>query len=235
MKNSTPATAQTATRFGVFLPTGQAQWGTAAGASAHDRPDARRLIAITQQAERLGFDSLWVNDSLLTPRIEPLTMLAAAATVTERVTLGTATLMPVLRRPIHAAQTIASVDQLAGGRLVIAVGAGFPGRFGQPLHSLSEVPWARRFRRLDETVALWRHLWSGDHSSQDNAPDARHAPLSFHGEILHFDEIPPCTAPFQAGGPPSHRPPLRWLAAVSTRSCRLHTRISEHTRYRARC
>src|SRR3954462_14473079 len=139
---TTHGTSGSTTRFGIFLPTGQAQWGEGA--------DPRRLIDFAVQAERLGFDSLWVNDSLLNPRIEPLTMLAAVAPVTERVTLGTATLMPVLRRPIQAAQTIASVDLLCGGRLVIAVGAGFPGRFGQPLHTLSEVSWAGRFTRLDE-------------------------------------------------------------------------------------
>src|SRR6266498_946162 len=104
------------TRFGVFIPTGQAQWGLGT--------DPRRLIDFAVRAERLGFDSLWVNDSLINPRIEPLTMLAAVAPATERITLGTAALMPVLRRPILAAQTIASLDLLAGGRLVIAVGAG---------------------------------------------------------------------------------------------------------------
>lgn len=172
----------TATRFGVFLPTGQAQWG--------EGTDPRRLLDFAVQAERLGFDSLWVNDSLLNPRIEALTMLAAVAPLTERVTLGTAALLPVLRRPIQAAQTIASVDVLSGGRLVLAVGAGFPGRFGQPLHTLSEVPWAGRFTRLDETVALWRQLWSAQQAA------------SFHGRAFSFDEIPPCTAPARPGGPP---------------------------------
>jgi alkanesulfonate monooxygenase SsuD/methylene tetrahydromethanopterin reductase-like flavin-dependent oxidoreductase (luciferase family) len=170
------------TRFGVFIPTGYAQWG--------EGTDPRRLIDFAARAERLGFDSLWVNDSLLSPRIESLTMLAAVAPATERVTLGTATLLPVLRRPLQAAQAIASVDLLAGGRLVLAVGAGFPGRFGQPLHTLSEVPWAGRFKRLDETVELWRQLWSSQETQ------------SFHGEVLSFDEIPPSTAPFQPGGPP---------------------------------
>ena len=50
------------------------------------------------------------------------------------------------------------------------------------------MPWERRFTRLDETVALWRALWSGA--------------TSFHGEILNFDNIPPATPPFRAGGPP---------------------------------
>ncbi|MFD9129980.1 LLM class flavin-dependent oxidoreductase [Kitasatospora sp. NPDC059571] len=167
---------------GVLLPTGAAQWG--------DGTDPRALIPFALRAEELGFDSLFVNDSLLTPRIEPLTMLAALAAVTHRATLGTGALLPFLRRPVQAAQTLASVDLLSGGRLAVAVGAGFPGRFGQPLYELSELPWERRFKRLDETVDLWRRLWSTT------------GPTSFHGELLHFDDIPPSTQPFTPGGPP---------------------------------
>ncbi len=133
-------------------------------------------------------------------------MLAALAPVTERATLGTGALLPFLRRPIQAAQSLASVDLLSGGRLAVAVGAGFPGRFGQPFYTLSEVPWQRRFTRLDETVALRRELWSGA--------------TSFHGEILKFDNIPPATLPFRAGGPPI------WLGgatpAALTRTGRLY-------------
>ena len=166
--------------IGVLLPTGQAQWGADG--------DPRELVALAVRAERLGYSSLFVNDSLISPRIEALTMLAALAPATERITLGTGALLPFLRRPIQAAQSLASIDLLSGGRLTVAVGAGFPGRFGQPFYELSEVPWPRRFARLDETVALWRELWRGA--------------TSFHGEILNFDNIPPATRPFRAAGPP---------------------------------
>ncbi|WP_198533183.1 LLM class flavin-dependent oxidoreductase [Streptomyces sp. AcH 505] len=159
--------------------------------------DPRELIAFAVRAERLGFDSVWVNDTLLSPQIEPLTLLAALAPATERVTLGTAVLMPVLRRPLTAARALASVDLLSGGRLIAGLGAGFPGRFGRPLYDLSEVPWERRFARLDETVALWRHLWSGEPSG------------SFHGEFLHFDALPEPTRTYRPGGPPL------WLGGAS--------------------
>jgi alkanesulfonate monooxygenase SsuD/methylene tetrahydromethanopterin reductase-like flavin-dependent oxidoreductase (luciferase family) len=167
--------------LGVLLPIGQAQWGGA---------DPRELVDFAVRAEDLGYSSLWVNDSLLTPRIEALTMLAAVAPATRRITLGTAALLPVLRRPVQAAQTLASIDLLAGGRLVLTVGAAFPGRFGEPQHALSGVPWERRFRRLDETVALWRQLWT--------AP----GPSSFDGELLRYPELPAMTPPFRPGGPP---------------------------------
>jgi alkanesulfonate monooxygenase SsuD/methylene tetrahydromethanopterin reductase-like flavin-dependent oxidoreductase (luciferase family) len=166
--------------IGVLLPTGTALWGPA--------DDPRELVALGRHAERSGFASLFVNDSLISPRIEALTMLAALAPATEAVTLGTAALMPFLRRPIQAAQSLASIDLLSGGRLTVTVGAGFPGRFGKPLYELSELPWERRFARLDETVALWRALWDG--------ADA------FDGDLLRFTDIPPTTRPFRAGGPP---------------------------------
>src|SRR6185437_6749736 len=125
--------------LGVLIPIGQAQWGAGT--------DPRELLDFAVRAEELGYSSLWVNDFLLTPRIEALTMLAAVAPLTSRVTLGTAALLPVLRRPVQAAQALASIDLLSGGRLVLTVGAAFPGQFGVPQHALSDVPWEHRFTR----------------------------------------------------------------------------------------
>jgi alkanesulfonate monooxygenase SsuD/methylene tetrahydromethanopterin reductase-like flavin-dependent oxidoreductase (luciferase family) len=169
-------------RLGVFVPSTASQWSAGT--------DPREAIAFGVRAERTGFDSLWVTDSLLTPRLEALTALAGLATVTERVTLGTAALLPALRPPVTAAQTIASVDLLSGGRLVLAVGAGFPGPFGEPVYAMAGTPWPNRFKRLDETVELWRRLWTGQ------------GPTSFHGDVLHFDDIAPATRAFRPQGPP---------------------------------
>ncbi len=176
--------------LGVLIPIGQAQWGQGT--------DPRELLDFAVRAEELGYSSLWVNDFLLTPRIEALTMLTAVAPLTSRVTLGTAALLPVLRRPVQAAQTLASIDLLSGGRLVLTVGAAFPGQFGVPQHVLSGVPWERRFTRLDETVALWRQLWAAPAGGG-----------SFHGTLLRFEELPPMTAPSRPGGPPI------WLGGAS--------------------
>ncbi|GIE28435.1 N5,N10-methylene tetrahydromethanopterin reductase [Actinoplanes italicus] len=115
-------------------------------------------------------------------------MLAALASTTTTATLGTGALLPFLRRPLQAAQALASIDLLSGGRLAVAVGAGFPGRFGRPFYALSEVAWPRRFARLDETVALWRAVRTGA--------------TSFDGEFFRHDDLPPATRPFREGGPP---------------------------------
>ncbi len=168
-------------RLGVVLPTGKAQWG--------EGTDPRSLIDFAVRAEALGFASIWAGDTLLRPVIETFTMLSAAAAVTERVTLGTAALLPALRRPVQAAQAIASLDLLSGGRLALTVGAGFPRR-SEAEYAVSEVPWRGRLARLDDTVALWRHLWT------------TRGPTSFHGDVLHFDHIPESTPPAQPAGPP---------------------------------
>lgn len=156
--------------------------------------DLRGLLDFARAVEELGFDSLWANDSLVRPRIEALTFLSATAAVTDRIILGTAALQPVLRRPVQTAQVLASIDRLSGGRLAVAVGAGFPG-LSEVEYAASEVPWARRFARLDDTVALWRQLWNSKE------------PSSFHGAVLHLDDIPAGITPFNASGPPV------WLAA----------------------
>jgi alkanesulfonate monooxygenase SsuD/methylene tetrahydromethanopterin reductase-like flavin-dependent oxidoreductase (luciferase family) len=181
--------------LGVLIPVGQAQWGPGT--------DPRELLDFAVRAEELGYSSLWANDFLLTPRIEALTMLAAVAPLTSRVTLGTAALLPVLRRPVQAAQTLASIDLLSGGRLVLTVGAAFPGPFGVPQHVLSDVPWERRFTRLDETVALWRQLWASPGGGG-----------SFQGQLLRFEQLPPMTAPARPGGPPV------WLGGASESALR---------------
>jgi alkanesulfonate monooxygenase SsuD/methylene tetrahydromethanopterin reductase-like flavin-dependent oxidoreductase (luciferase family) len=153
-----------------------------------------RLIDFAVRAERLGFDSLWTSDTLLRPVIEPLTMLAAAAAVTERVAIGTAALLPAFRRPVQAAQALASLDALSGGRLIVTVGAGFPNR-SEIEYSLSDVPWERRFARLDDTVALWRAVWAGERS--------------FHGKVFDLPSLPLQTLPARPGGPPI------WLGGFS--------------------
>ena len=171
--------------LGVIPPLAAEPW---AGA------DLRGVLDFARAVEDLGFDSLWANDSLVRPHIEALTFLSAAAAVTDRITLGTAALQPVLRRPVQTAQVLASIDRLSGGRLAVAVGAGFPG-LSEVEYAASEVPWRRRFARLDDTVALWRQLWEAKE------------PSSFHGAALHLDDIPAGITPFNASGPPV------WLAA----------------------
>ncbi|MEV7551383.1 LLM class flavin-dependent oxidoreductase [Amycolatopsis sp. NPDC089917] len=153
------------------------------------------MVAVAVEAERLGLDSVWVGDTLAKAPIDPLTVLGAFAARTERVTLGTAALLPALRDPVLSANAILSLDLLSQGRITLGVGAGFAGR-SEPEFAFTRVPWERRRARLDDIVALWRHVWSGK-----SGP--------FHGEVLHYDTLPEYPEPYRPGGPPV------WLAAFT--------------------
>ena len=86
-------------------------------------PEAAPLLKLAEQAAALGFDSIWAGDSLLArPRHEPLTLLAAVAARVQRVGIGTAVLLPALRNPVVMAHQIATLDQVAEGRLILGVG-----------------------------------------------------------------------------------------------------------------
>jgi alkanesulfonate monooxygenase SsuD/methylene tetrahydromethanopterin reductase-like flavin-dependent oxidoreductase (luciferase family) len=80
-------------------------------------PGAAPLLSLAERAETLGYDSVWVGDSLLArPRHEPLTLLAGVAGRTRRIELGTAVLLPALRNPVVLAHIVATLDQVSEGR-----------------------------------------------------------------------------------------------------------------------
>jgi coenzyme F420-dependent glucose-6-phosphate dehydrogenase len=135
-------------------------------ASAEQFPPAE-LLGYGEQAERLGFDSVFVSDHLQPWRHDgghapaALPWLGALAARTERVLIGTSVLTPTFRyHPAVIAQAFATLGCLAPGRVVLGVGSG---------ESLNEVPlgtpWPdgkERFARLKEAVALIRQLWTAD-------------------------------------------------------------------------
>ncbi|MFI5591462.1 LLM class flavin-dependent oxidoreductase [Amycolatopsis sp. NPDC051758] len=174
------------TNYGLVVPTYQPILD--AGRTAPE------LVDTAVSAEELGLDSVWVGDTLARAPLDTFTVLSAFAARTSRVTLGTAALLPALRDPVLSANQLLSLDLLSGGRLTVAVGAGFAGR-SEPEFAFVGVPWARRRARLDDIVGLWRAAWNGE--------------SSFHGEVLHYDSLPSYPAPSRPGGPPV------WLAAYT--------------------
>lgn len=129
-----------------------------------DQPDnADRVFRMARRVEEAGLDSVWVGDSLVAkPRLEPLATLGALAAQTSRVRLGTAVLLPALRHPVLLAQTMATVDLISSGRLVI--GAGVGGAFNDEQRgewSAAGVDPKRRARRFEEIVEIAKGLGSG--------------------------------------------------------------------------
>ena len=109
-------------KFGLLLP----HFGEYASSS--------RLVRGAQLAEDLGFDSIWVRDHLVfEPHsemekaipvfYEALATLTAVGAVTQRITLGTGSLIP-FRHPLNTALALATISNLVGPRLIVGFGAG---------------------------------------------------------------------------------------------------------------
>lgn len=95
--------------------------------------------------------------------LDPWVALSTAAAVTSRIALGTAVALPVEHDPISLAKTIASLDHLSGGRVVLGVG------FGWNTDELSDhgVPPGHRRAMLAEYLTAMRSLWTQDEASHD--------------------------------------------------------------------
>ncbi len=143
-------------RVGVHLP----QFGRAAVPGGV--PRAARL------AEDLGFDDVWVSDHLVVPAsqgypppylYDPLMTLAFAAAVTEHVGIGTSVLVgPQYASPLALANSLASLDNLSGGRLTVGIGIGW----SKAEYEALGAPWDHRGARLDEIIDLCRVAWHDD-------------------------------------------------------------------------
>jgi alkanesulfonate monooxygenase SsuD/methylene tetrahydromethanopterin reductase-like flavin-dependent oxidoreductase (luciferase family) len=126
------------------------------------RPETGPLLELAARAEGLGFDSVWVGDSLLArPRHDPLTLLAAVAARTQKVMLGTAVFLPALRNPVVLAHQLATLDQISEGRLVLGAGIASDVPNIRAQFAAAGVPFEGRVGRMMEGLRLARALWTG--------------------------------------------------------------------------
>jgi len=169
-------------------------------------PTATGLIEAGKLAADLGVDSLWVGDSLTArPRHDPLTLLAGLAVAVPEVELGTAVLLPALKNPVVLAQQIATLDQLAQGRLIVGVGIAADTPDVQKEFAAASVPFEKRVGRLLEGIRLMRKLWHGE-------------AVSWEGRwSLTEQSVAP--TPYRVGGPPI------WLGTSTDAGLK---RIAEH-------
>jgi len=161
--------------------------------------DERGLKRAAEEAERFGFDSIWLSERVVTPldkphpydpMPDPWIGLAFCAAVTERVRLGTSVSQIALRHPVLMARELATIDRLSEGRLIVGAGAGW---VIEEFVSTG-VPFDDRGGRLSEHIRALRHLWT--------TPDQ-----PFSGK---YYQIPPVgiVSPRIPGGPPV------WLGGV---------------------
>lgn len=150
--------------------------------------DTDQILKLGDKAEEVGLDSVWIGDSLLAkPRHEPLALIAAIAGRTERIKMGTAVLLPMLRNPVLLAHQAATIDQISHGRLILGVGTARDVPAIRNEFMAAGVPFEKRIGTMLEGMRLCRALWAG-------------GPVDWEGRwTVKGAELAP--EPFTPGGP----------------------------------
>ena len=182
-------------KFGLLLP----HFG--------EHASRNNLLEGSKRAEELGFDSVWVRDHLI---FEPhgemekpdrtfydaLTTLTAIGAITERIELGTGSLIP-FRHPLHTALLASTMTQLIGPRLIIGMGAGTYN------HEFAAIGWGDRDRveLVRENAEIMRLVATGKE-------------VSYKGKYFQFENV--AIEPKPVGGPVPF-----WYCGATPRSARL--------------
>ena len=160
----------------------------------------------TLEAERLGFESVWLPEHLVftramsrsphpgeehppvppdTPIYDAFAYLAYLAARTERVRIGTHVFNIGLRHPFTTARGVQTVDLLSNGRFEFGVGASWL----EEEWRATQLDFATRGRRVDEAIEVCKRLWT--------EPTVTH-----HGEFFSFDDVVFEPKPVQQPRPP---------------------------------
>jgi F420-dependent oxidoreductase-like protein len=182
-------------RFGLSLP------HYAYSFPAGEPLEWGRVVDSARRAEDLGFDSVWVSDHFFADlgryggppgpvgTFEPFTALAAIATRTQRVRLGTLVAAASFRHPAHVAKMATTIDLLSGGRFDLGLGAGWYEEehvaLGYEFGTVGE-----RFDILQETLEVVTRLF------------AEEEPASHDGKRVRLQDAYLHPRPAQPGGPP---------------------------------
>ena len=137
---------------------------------------SRDVTEVAREAEKCGFDSVWVFERTLVPEepvdgmyrvpgrpwpdtfrhvADPLVTLALAAAVTERVRLGTSVMVAPLHAPFDLARALGSLDAASGGRVVAGLGTGW----SRDEYAAAGADFGRRGELLDETLDVCETVW----------------------------------------------------------------------------
>ena len=154
--------------------------------------DPRGWVDHARRVESLGFSTFLIRDHILPaffgPQLAPLTALATAAAVTERLHVGTLVFSNDFRHPAFLAKEAATLDALSGGRFELGVGAGWL-RSEYDAAGMTLDSAGTRIERLEESLAILRSLLRGDRTSFTGA----------HYAVDTIENYPP---PVRPGGPP---------------------------------
>ncbi len=158
---------------------------------------------VARAVEGAGLESLWVPEHLHMPRnhspfpaggelpteyshsLDPFVALAAAAAVTSDLRLGTAICLVIQRDTITLAKEVASLDQLANGRFMFGIGAGW----NRPEIENHGTKFSTRWRKMREQILAMKEIWAHDEAE-------------YHGDYVDFDPMWSWPKPIQKPHPP---------------------------------
>lgn len=159
---------------------------------------------VAKAAEDRGFESLWFSEHTNIPTsrdtpyplggempeqywhtLDPYVAMTAAAMATTKLKVASGIALAAYRDPIILAKTIASLDMLSNGRVILGIGGGWC-REEMQNHG---VAYEDRWKILRENILAMREIWTKDEPE-------------FHGEFVDFDPLWSWPKPVQPGGPP---------------------------------
>src|SRR6202012_3752757 len=118
------------------------------------------VTSIARKVEEYGFHGLWVTDAFARgkPTLDPLILLAALATQTSRIELGTCVVQVPLRHPVEHAHRVQTLNALSQGRFRFGVGSGSTRNAFGAVRADSEAG----FKPLSAYVEVMRRVWAGE-------------------------------------------------------------------------
>ena len=143
------------------------------------------VVNFAKKCEAMGCQSMWTIDRIAYDNLEPLTVLAAAAGVTQKIRLGTSVLLGNLHHASHVAKIVSTLDFVSNGR--VTLGLGFGSRESD--YKAVEIPFEHRGSRAVEQVQLMKRLWSEDS-------------VTFKGKFYNVENLSVGPKPIQKPHPP---------------------------------
>lgn len=151
------------------------------------------FLAISKEAEQLGYDSVWLSDHFISPSgrpygLETWTVLSALTSLTHKIRLGSYVLCNQFRHPSLLSKMASTLDNISKGRLELGIGAGWL----KDEHITFGFDWdnpSARVERLRETIKIIKKLWTGNH-------------VSFNGKYFQLKNATLEPKPLQKPHPP---------------------------------